>query len=197
MENIKQIKKKRNKKVLKKQEKILVLNKKSLKTEERIVNPNKKTIKTEERIVILHNIRSSENVGAMLRTADAGGVQKVYLTGYTPAPYDKFGRKNTRLTKASLGAEDFVIWEKQESIFSVITKLKKTNYHLVGVEQAKTSVHYKKIKNKEKIAYIMGAEVEGIPKAVLNKCNQIAEIPMQGKKESLNVSVSLGIVLFS
>ena len=150
-----------------------------------------------EKVVILHNIRSSENVGAMLRTADGGGTQKVYLTGYTPAPLDKFGRKNTRLTKASLGAEDFVIWEQKKKIGEVITKLKNEGYYIVAVEQAEHSVHYKKIKKKNKIVYIMGGEVKGIPKTVLNKCDEIAEIPMLGKKESLNVSVSLGIVLFS
>ncbi|MFA5751141.1 MAG: TrmH family RNA methyltransferase [Candidatus Paceibacterota bacterium] len=149
-----------------------------------------------ERIVILHNIRSTENVGAMFRTSDAGGVNKIYLTGHTPTPLDRFGKKNLRFTKSALGAEEYVKWEQKKSIFSLLKLLKKEGYYIVGVEQARNSKHFKKIKEEQKTAYIMGAEVTGIPKSILNKCDDIAEIPMKGKKESLNVSVALGIILF-
>jgi 23S rRNA (guanosine2251-2'-O)-methyltransferase len=147
-------------------------------------------------VIILHNIRSVENVGAMFRTADAAGVNKIYLTGYTPAPVDRFGRKRPDLHKSALGAEDFVAWEAYKSISRVFSKLKKENYLIIGIEQAKNSVDYKKVKLKNKNAFIVGAEVTGIPKDVLKKCDIIAEIPMYGKKESLNVSVALGITLF-
>jgi 23S rRNA (guanosine2251-2'-O)-methyltransferase len=148
-------------------------------------------------IVILYNIRSSENVGAMLRTCDAAGAGKAYLVGYTPAPTDRFGRPDKKIAKAALGAEKFVPWEHRKSVSPLLAKLKKEGYQLVGVEQAPGSVNYGKLKLKKKNAFIMGAEVSGIPESVLKKCDVIAEIPMRGRKESLNVSVALGVVLFA
>ncbi len=147
-------------------------------------------------IVILHNIRSVENVGAMFRTADAAGVDKIYLTGYTPTPLDRFGRKRKDLAKSALGAEEFMLWEQKKNILSLLAKLKKENYQIVGIEQDKNSVDYRRVKLKNKNVLIVGAEVTGIPKNILKKCDIIAEIPMHGKKESLNVSVALGVVLF-
>ena len=147
-------------------------------------------------ILILHNIRSVENVGAMFRTADGAGVNKIYLTGYTPAPIDRFGRKRGDLAKSALGAEEFVAWEQKKSILPLIVKLKKGKFAIIAIEQDKNSVNYKNVKLKQKNAFIVGPEVTGIPKNVLDKCDIIAEIPMQGKKESLNVSVALGISLF-
>ena len=82
-------------------------------------------MKNQQNILILHNIRSVENVGAMFRTADAAGINKIYLTGYTPAPLDRFGRKRNDLHKSALGAEEFVAWESKKSISALITKLKK------------------------------------------------------------------------
>ena len=152
--------------------------------------------KKQENIVILHNIRSVENVGAMFRTADAAGVSKIYLCGITPAPFDRFGRKRKDLAKSALGAEEFVKWEQVRSISPLLTKLKKQGFQIIGVEQDEKSIDYRKIKPKAKNVFIMGAEVEGIPKNILKKCDVIAEIPMHGKKESLNVSVAFGIVLF-
>lgn len=152
--------------------------------------------KFRENILILHNIRSVENVGAMFRTADAAGINKIYLTGYTPAPLDRFGRKRGDLAKSALGAEEFVSWEQKKNIFPLLTKLKKEKFSIIAIEQDKKSIDYKKIKTKEKNVFIVGAEVTGIPKNILKKCDVIAEIPMHGKKESLNVSVALGIALF-
>src|SRR3989344_1494648 len=149
-----------------------------------------------ENILILHNIRSVENVGAMFRTADAAGINKIYLTGYTPAPLDRFGRKRADLAKSALGAEEFVSWEQKKNILPLLSKLKREKYLIIGIEQAKSSVDYKKVKLQGKNVFIVGAEVTGIPEDVLKKCDVIAEIPMRGKKESLNVSVALGIALF-
>ena len=161
-------------------------------------------MKDKNTVVILHNIRSVENVGAMFRTADAAGVNKIYLTGYTPAPLDRFGRKRRDLAKSALGAEEFVSWEQKKLVCPVIAKLKRGRYKIIAIEQAKNSVDYRKISARggpaygwKKLAFIVGAEVTGIPKNVLKKCDLIAEIPMHGKKESLNVSVALGIILFS
>ncbi|MEK7539137.1 MAG: TrmH family RNA methyltransferase [Patescibacteria group bacterium] len=150
----------------------------------------------QENILILHNIRSVKNVGAMFRTADAADINKIYLTGYTPAPLDRFGRKREDLAKSALGAEAFVSWEQKKNIFPLLVKLRREKFLIIGIEQAKNSRDYKKVKLKHKNVFILGAEVTGIPKNVLEKCNIIAEIPMRGKKESLNVSVALGIALF-
>jgi tRNA G18 (ribose-2'-O)-methylase SpoU len=149
-----------------------------------------------ENILILHNIRSVENVGAMFRTADAAGINKIYLTGYTPAPLDRFGRKRRDLAKSALGAEEFVAWESQKGLPALLRSLRRDKFFIIGIEQDKSSVDYRKVKPKAKNAFIMGAEVGGIPENILKKCDVIAEIPMRGKKESLNVSVALGIVLF-
>ncbi|MEK7471222.1 MAG: TrmH family RNA methyltransferase [Patescibacteria group bacterium] len=151
-----------------------------------------------ENILILHNIRSVENVGAMFRTADAVGINKIYLTGYTPTPLDRFGRKRGDLAKSALGAEEFVLWEQKKNIFPLLTKLKVEKYLIIGIEQDKNSIDYKtlQLRSGRGNAFIVGSEVTGIPKNILKKCDLIAEIPMRGKKESLNVSVALGIVLF-
>ena len=158
------------------------------------MNKIKKT--TQENILIIHDVRSTQNVGAMFRTADAAGISKIYLTGYTPAPVDRFGRKRKDVAKSALGAEEFVKWESKKSLPTLITKLKKEGFQIIAIEQAKNSIDYKKVKLQAKNAFILGTEVSGIPKNILKKCDVIAEIPMRGKKESLNVSVATGIALF-
>lgn len=153
-----------------------------------------------ENIVILHNIRSVENVGAMFRTADAAGVQKIYLCGITPAPLDRFGRKRKDLAKSALGAEEFVPWEQVKSLPGLLRRMRQDGYYIIAVEQDKNSIDYRKLTSHKlkakKLAIIMGAEVEGVPQNILKKCDIIVEIPMRGKKESLNVSVAFGVVLF-
>ena len=151
-----------------------------------------------QNILIFHNIRSVENVGAMFRTADAAGVSKIYLTGYTPAPLDRFGSKSKDLAKSALGAEEFVAWESKRSLPALMRSLRREKYFLIAIEQDKKSVDYKtlRLRSGQGNVFIVGAEVTGIPKNILEKCDVIAEIPMHGKKESLNVSVALGIALF-
>ncbi len=146
--------------------------------------------------LILHNIRSSENVGAIFRTADAAGVLKIFLTGYTPAPVDRFGRPNSKLVKSSLGAETFVEWEQKKDVQELISELQKKGVSVVSVEQSPKSIPYDTFEYKHPLALIFGNEVDGVPKEILNVSDAIVEIPMKGKKESLNVSVSVGIVLF-
>lgn len=153
-------------------------------------------MKKQENILILNDIRSVENVGAMFRTADAVGIDKIYLAGYTPTPLDRFGRKRGDLAKSALGAEEFVSWEQKKSIIPLLTKLKKDGFQIIAIEQDEKSVDYKKVKLKNKNAFVLGTEVTGIPKDVLQKCDIIAEIGMRGKKESLNVSVATGVALF-
>lgn len=154
--------------------------------------------KTNKQIyLILHNIRSLHNVGSIFRTADAAGVNKIYLTGYTPSPFDKLGKLEQNFAKAALGAEKSVEHERLKSISSLITKLKKGGAQIVAIEQHKRSTIYSKFKPKFPVALILGNEVTGVEKSVLNKCDEIIEIPMRGQKESLNVSVAAGVILFS
>lgn len=150
----------------------------------------------QQNILILHNIRSVENVGAMFRTADAAGINKIYLTGYTPTPIDRFGRKRRDLAKSALGAEEYVKWEAKKGLPALLRSLRRENFQIIAIEQDEKSVDYKKVKSKSKNAFIVGAEVTGIPKNILEKCDVIAEIPMRGRKESLNVSVACGVALF-
>lgn len=152
--------------------------------------------KSKEIVLILHNLRSAQNVGAVFRVADAIGAEKIYLTGYTPAPHDRFGRVNRALVKTALGAENYVIWESSKNISRLIHKLKARSCKLVALEQQLNSVDYRKIKLTHLIAIIVGNEVRGLSPVVLKKCDVVAEIPMRGKKESLNVAVALGIFLF-
>ncbi len=152
--------------------------------------------KSNKAVVILHNIRSVYNVGSVFRTADAVGVSKIYLTGYTPTPLDRFGRERKDVAKSALGAQKSMEWEYVKSISSVVKKLKKGQFEIVAVEQSPQSVDYKKLKSKQKVAFVFGNEVRGVSKSLLEKCDKIIEIPMRGEKESLNVSVSAGVVLF-
>jgi tRNA G18 (ribose-2'-O)-methylase SpoU len=155
-----------------------------------------KVVRLRTTTIILPDIRSALNVGSIFRTADACGVNKIYLAGYTPAPIDKFGRVNKEIGKTALGAEKTLAWEKIEDISKLLTKLKKDGFYLIAIEQAKNSVDYKKVRAKDKSVFIFGNEVEGLAKNILKKCDVIAEIPMVGEKESLNVAVSAGVALF-
>ncbi len=146
--------------------------------------------------LILHDIRSSENVGSIFRTADAAGVSKIYLTGYTPAPLDRFKRKNTKLAKAALGAEDVVPWERAEDVVPLLERLKSEGVQIIAVEQDPRALPYTSVRGEGVVAYIFGNEVTGLTKNILDAADSVAEIPMHGKKESLNVSVAAGIILF-
>ena len=147
-------------------------------------------------ILILNDIRSVYNVGSIFRTADAAGISKIYLVGATPTPIDRFNRARKDVAKTALGAEKTMEWEYVKTIGTLLKKLKKENFYIVAVEQSENSVDYKKVKLFEKTAIMVGNEVDGILPKVLSQCDCIAEIGMNGKKESLNVSVATGIVLF-
>ncbi len=152
-------------------------------------------------VVILHNIRSLYNVGSIFRTADAAGIEKIYLCGITPAPVDSFGRPRRQLTKVSLGAEKYVEWERVKNTARFIDKLKRDDYKIFAIEQSKKSAPYYKVKSKSpsanrKIALVLGSEIKGLPASILSHADKILEIPMRGKKESLNVAVAFGIAIF-
>jgi tRNA G18 (ribose-2'-O)-methylase SpoU len=147
-------------------------------------------------VLILHDLRSAHNVGAIFRTADSIGVEKIYLTGYTPAPVDQFGRANKEIAKTALGAEQTLPWEKTEDIFELTKKLQANSYKLLALEQSPQAVDYKTITIADPTAIILGNEVAGINPEILAACDQVAQIPMRGTKESLNVAVACGIALF-
>lgn len=131
-----------------------------------------------------------------MRTADACGISRIVFSGYTPTPVDRFGRLRNDFTKASLGAEKSVPWEYVKTAGKVIDRYKKEGFEVIALEQAESSVDYKDVKITKPTLVILGNEPKGISKSILNKVDVIAEIPMKGKKESLNVSVATGIFLF-
>ena len=147
--------------------------------------------------VLLHNIRSAHNVGSIFRTADAAGVSKVYLSGYTPTPLDRFGRRQKEIAKTALGAEQTIVWKYFKSPARLISKLKRERYTIIGVEQDKRSEDYRRFKITGPTLFIFGNEVRGLSSLLRRQCDALIEIPMRGKKESLNVSVTAGIILFS
>jgi tRNA G18 (ribose-2'-O)-methylase SpoU len=135
-------------------------------------------------------------VGSIFRTADAAGVEKIYLIGTTPTPIDRFGRERSDIAKVALGAEKTIPWEYSEDIENVLGKLKKDGVTIVSVEQHERSINYTAFKSDKDVAFIFGEETKGIPEEVLTLCESIVEIPMKGQKESLNVSVTAGVILF-
>ena len=145
--------------------------------------------------ILLHDIRSTHNVGSIFRTSDALGVNKIYLSGYTPTPIDKYGRARKDIAKVALGAEKDISWEYLDDSVKKIKKLKKEGYQIIVVEQDNKSVDYKKVKIVYPVLFVVGNEVDGVDKKVLSLCDIVAEIPMMGKKESLNVSVAFGVAL--
>lgn len=146
--------------------------------------------------VILYDIRSHYNVGAIFRTCDGAGVSKVFLLGLTPSPIDRFGRPVPEIHKTALGAETTIPYEVVSDIFNLVKKLKQEGSVVVAVEQSKDSVLLNDFVTPDNVVYIMGSETEGLPQSVLDVVDKILELPMLGEKESLNVSVTCGIVLY-
>jgi tRNA G18 (ribose-2'-O)-methylase SpoU len=141
-------------------------------------------------VIILNDIRSTLNVGAILRTADAVLVEKVYLCGITATP------KHPKVSKTSLGAENYVSWEHVNDINKLIDVLKKDHYQVVGLELDQKAVSFWEAKYKKKMALIVGNEVEGIPNKIIKLCDLVIKIPMFGQNESLNVATAVGIATY-
>jgi tRNA G18 (ribose-2'-O)-methylase SpoU len=137
--------------------------------------------------VICDNIRSLENIGSIFRTSDALGVSKIFLCGICGTP------PNDKIAKTALGAEKTIPFEYHKQTWRLIEKLKESKINIIALEQSKKSILYTKFKPKFPLALIVGNEVSGISKNILEKCDKIIELPMQGKKESLNVSVAFGV----
>jgi 23S rRNA (guanosine2251-2'-O)-methyltransferase len=155
-------------------------------------------IEKNKRIIILDNIRSILNVGSIFRTADAIGNCEIWLVGVTPAPIDRFGRERNDLKKTALGAEKNLIWRQisNENILEELEKISQDGFEIISVEQNKQAIDYKKVSPKEKCAIIFGSETDGVSLEILKNSGIIAELKMSGQKESLNVSVTAGIVLY-
>lgn len=155
------------------------------------------------KIVILDNVRSSLNVGSIFRTSSGIGIDKIYLCGITPTPFEtakKFEGQNKKrkdFIKTSLGSEDEISWEYKENILEVIKELKEKNFEIVALEQNERSVDYKTLKiQNENVAVVVGSETDGVQKETLELCDQITDIPMLGLKESLNVTIAYGILAY-
>jgi len=156
-----------------------------------------------EIIVIAHNIRSTHNIGAIFRSCEGFGVSKIIISGYSPYPkiandtrlphiYEKI---TDQIHKTALGAETMVPFEYQN--YPNLDLLKENGFKIVGLEQDKRSIMLKDYVIPNKVALLLGEEVYGITNELRDKCEDLIEIPMVGKKESFNVSVAAGIALYA
>ena len=140
--------------------------------------------------ILLENIRSMHNVGAFFRTGDGAGIEKIFFTGYTATP------PREEITKVALGAEEYIPWEQIADPLQAITTIREQGYRIVAVEQTDTSVDIGSLSYDQPICFVFGHETTGVSQEILAACDVAVEVPMFGKKESLNVSVCAGIVLF-
>ena len=161
--------------------------------------------------VLLHNVRSAHNVGSIFRTADAAGVECIYLSGYTPRPLDRFGRIQKEIAKTALGAEKSIAWKHALSPGHFISALREKGWLIVGVEQDIRAKDYRAFSLRKPTLFMFGNEVRGLSKGLRRASDELIEIPMRGAmvrqahhprrtkrgKESLNVAVAAGIILFS
>jgi 23S rRNA (guanosine2251-2'-O)-methyltransferase len=158
---------------------------------ERISVENFKSLKKTPIVVVLDNVRSALNVGSCFRTSDAFRIEKIYLCGITAVP------PNKEIRKSALGATDSVDWEYQESTKDVVLDLKKKGYLTIAIEQANESIMLNDFsETNSPIAVVFGNEVNGVQQSVIDVCDNCIEIPQIGTKHSLNISVSVGVVLW-
>ncbi len=143
-------------------------------------------------IVILDDIRSLNNVGSVFRTSDAFLIEKIYLCGITATP------PNKEIHKTALGSTESVDWEYAADVTGLISTLKNKGVKVVAIEQTENSIMLQdfKVKKNQKIAIIFGNEVKGVQQKAVNLCDAAIEIPQFGTKHSLNISVSVGVVLW-
>ncbi|MDD5438529.1 MAG: TrmH family RNA methyltransferase [Patescibacteria group bacterium] len=141
--------------------------------------------------IIAHNIRSTENVGAIFRTCDSLGISKLWLTGYTPTP------EHPKVKKTALGAEASVAFEKTINVEELIAKLKEQGFRIVGLELDERARALDLYEAGPKVVLLLGNEVEGISPYLLEQCDDLVFIKQKGVKESLNVSVAAGIAMYS
>lgn len=145
----------------------------------------------QEFYLILPNIRSCHNVGAMFRTADATSVDQIFLVGYTPVP------PRPEIDKVALGAETWMKWKQYKNLKVLIKNLKKKGVCIVALEKSDKSIDLGKTDFSFPLALIVGNEVDGVDPNILKLCDRVVHIPMLGKKESLNVSIAAGIAMYT
>ena len=142
-------------------------------------------------ILMLHNIRSMWNVGSMFRTADAAGIEKIILSGYTATPPRK------EIDKTALGAQNTVVWEYHADPLEAVSCMKREGVRICGLEITEGSRPYTAVNRDDfPICLVVGNEVDGLENEVLLLCDEVLEIPQYGTKHSLNVAVASGIALF-
>jgi tRNA G18 (ribose-2'-O)-methylase SpoU len=157
-----------------------------------------------EIVLIAHNLRSTHNVGSLLRTAEGLGLAKVYLTGYTPYPIHSNDTRlphlahklTAQIHKTALGAENLIAWEHHDDVFGVLTSLRQRGYVIAALEQAENSLDLSTYKSPDKVALLVGREAAGIEPEVLAACDVALEIPMRGQKESFNVVQAAAMALY-
>ncbi len=154
-----------------------------------------KDFKAKEKIkivVVLDNIRSGMNVGSVFRTLDCFGIEKLVLCGITPQPPHK------EIFKTAIGAQSSVDWIYQKEIADALITLKDEGYQIIGIEQTNKSeaLSHLAINKEDKLAIVMGNEVDGLSESALNLLDKAVEIKQYGTKHSLNVSVCAGIVMW-
>ena len=152
-----------------------------------------------EFFLVLHDIRSAYNVGAIFRTADGAGVNKIYLSGYTCTPSENkinINKAEKMIAKTALGAEKAVAWEKVDDLLALADKLKKEGIKIISLEETKESIDLKEFKPDFPAALFLGNEIRGVSDDILKISDTTVSIPMRGKKESLNVSVAAGIAIY-
>ena len=142
--------------------------------------------------IVLDNVRSLHNVGSAFRTADAFRIEKIFLTGITGTP------PHREIQKTALGATESVPWEYVENASSLVSRLKNEGYSIIIVEQTSESIPLQKFTPEatQKYCLVFGNEVHGVSEEVIQFANTALEIPQEGTKHSLNISVCLGIVIW-
>ncbi len=140
--------------------------------------------------ILLDDIRSALNVGAIFRTCDGAGVRKLYLGGITAYP------PHNRIPKTALRAEELVSWERVENSLALITELKAKGYFVVAVEQTPTSKPFNQLNYPENSILVFGNEITGVNPEIIKLSDAQVEVPMFGQKESLNVATTAGILAY-
>jgi len=142
-------------------------------------------------VILLDNVRSMNNIGSVFRTADAFLLQAIYLCGVTATP------PHREIQKTALGATDTVSWKHFATTVEAIQELKKHGFTIYGVEQVESSIMLDKVKpTNPKIALVFGNEINGVSQEALDICDACIEIPQYGTKHSINLAVSVGIVIW-
>ncbi len=156
-------------------------------------------------VVIAHDIRSAHNVGSLFRTCEGLGINKLYLTGYTPYPKlnnddrlpHEYNKIESQIDKTALGSQQLLSWDVSKNVKELISEYRNKGFEICALEQNNDSISLSQFKVPDKVVLILGNEVTGIEDSILEIVNYILEIPMKGKKESFNVVQAAAMTLFA